>query len=213
MCGKPFLHNFWIHALQATQPAHSPKPAPSPHLSRNSIAVRKAARYTEAQQKQLWQQPAEAAVSVIIVCCKIVARPTGPVWRTWYQYMIAYIMSACTVWLADAGTECRRAILFHTIIYHIMPTHAHRTLRNTDHMIGFDEKPTEKPTEKSSVLVSVLFGSNRPKPIDVLGKNRKTDRATFHFRFTTLLMTHTYIGRGFVFSLVLFVCMVFLFIQ
>ena len=65
-----------------------------------------------------------------------------------------------------------------------MPTHAHRTLRNTDHLIGFDEKPTEKPTEKSSVSVSVLFGLNRPKPTDVLGKNRKTDRATFHFRFS-----------------------------
>ena len=67
-----------------------------------------------------------------------------------------------------------------------MPTHAHRTLRNTDLLIWFDEKPTEKPTEKYSVSVSVLFGLNRPKPTDVWGKNKKTDRAMFHFRFTTL---------------------------
>ena len=74
----------------------------------------------------------------------------------------------------------------------MMPTHAHRTLRNTDHLIEFDEKPTEKPTEKYSVLVSILFGLNRSKPTDVLGKNRKTDRATFHFRFTTLVPLSVY---------------------
>ena len=81
-----------------------------------------------------------------------------------------------------------------------MPTHAHRSLRNTDNLFGFDEKPTEKPTEKltekpsvdretstekPSVLVSVPFGLSRPKPTDVVGKHRKTERATFHFRFTT----------------------------
>ena len=67
-----------------------------------------------------------------------------------------------------------------------MPTHAHRTFPNNDHLIGFDEKPIEKPTEKCSVSVSVWSGLNRTKPTDFLGKNRKTDRATFHFRFTTL---------------------------
>ena len=57
-----------------------------------------------------------------------------------------------------------------------MPTHAYRILRNTDHLIGFDEKPTEKPTEKCLVMkfgfvrfrqteMDLLFGwkaKNRP---------------------------------------------------
>ena len=80
-----------------------------------------------------------------------------------------------------------------------MPIHAHRTHLNSDHLIGFDEKPTAKWTEKSSVSVSVLCGLNRPKPTDVFGKNRKTDRATFHFRFATLStavfsIVATYVG-------------------
>ena len=50
-----------------------------------------------------------------------------------------------------------------------MPTHAHRTLRNTGHLIGFDEKPTAKPTEKFSVdreTFGFSFGFIRFKPIE-----------------------------------------------
>ena len=68
----------------------------------------------------------------------------------------------------------------------MIPTHAHWILWNVDFLDGF----TEKPTEKRSVSVSVFFRfrfQNRPKPTDVLVKNGKTDRAIFHFRFTTLL--------------------------
>ena len=66
---------------------------------------------------------------------------------------------------------------------HIMPTHAHRTLRNTDHSVGLEEKPTEK----CSVSASFYLDFIRPKPTDFLDKNRKTDRATFQFRFITLV--------------------------
>ena len=62
-----------------------------------------------------------------------------------------------------------------------MPTHAHRTLRNTDLLIWFDEKPTEKPTEKYSVSVSVLFCLNRPKPTDVWGKTENPTEPLFTF--------------------------------
>ena len=87
---------------------------------------------------------------------------------------------------ADAGTAGGSFDTIHTIICHIMPTHAHRTLRNTDHLIGFDEKPTEKPTEKPSVR----FCRFKPTETDRrFGENRKTDRAAFHFRFTTLVGT------------------------
>ena len=75
----------------------------------------------------------------------------------------------------------------HTILSsHVIPTHADWILWNVDFLDGF----TEKPTEKRSVSVSVFFRfrfQNRPKPTDVLVKNGKTDRAIFHFRFTTLL--------------------------
>ena len=58
---------------------------------------------------------------------------------------------------ADAGTAGRP---LHTIrlCLHIMPTNAHRSRRNADHLAGFAEKPTEKPTERCSVSVSVFFG-------------------------------------------------------
>ena len=58
---------------------------------------------------------------------------------------------------ADAGTAGRP---LHTIrsCLHIMPTTAHRTRRNVDHLAGFAEKPTEKPTERFSVSVSFFFG-------------------------------------------------------
>ena len=75
----------------------------------------------------------------------------------------------------------------------MIPTHVHWILWNVEFLAGFAEKPTEKPTEKRSVSVSVFFGfilktdRNRPKPTDILVKNRKTDRAIFHFRFTTLV--------------------------
>ena len=89
---------------------------------------------------------------------------------------------------ADAGTGGRPR---HTIrsCLHIMPTNAHRTRGNVDHSAGFAEKPTEKPTEKRSVSVSFFFAfffKTRPKPTDVLVRNRKTNRAIFYFRFTTL---------------------------
>ena len=67
-----------------------------------------------------------------------------------------------------------------------MPTHAHRTRQNDDHLPGFAEKLTEKPTEKCSVSVSFFTKKKRPKPTDFLLRNRKTDRAISYFWFTTL---------------------------
>ena len=53
-----------------------------------------------------------------------------------------------------------------------MPTNAHRTRPNVDHLAGFAEKPTkkptEKPTERCSVSVSVFSGSSK--------KTTETDR-------------------------------------
>ena len=65
----------------------------------------------------------------------------------------------------------------------------HRTRRNDDILAGFAEK-----TEKYSVSVSFFFGLTpppRPKPTDFLVRNRKTDRAIFYFRFTTLTIHYT----------------------
>ena len=78
---------------------------------------------------------------------------------------------------ADAGTAERPLRTIRSCL-HILPTNAHRTGRNVDHLAGFAEKPTEKPTERCSVSVSVFFGffKKRPKPTDFLVRNRKTDR-------------------------------------
>ena len=56
-----------------------------------------------------------------------------------------------------------------------MPTHAHRTLRNNDHLIGFDEKPTEK----NSVSVSVLSGLKPTETDRLFGE--KTKNRPSHF--------------------------------
>ena len=64
---------------------------------------------------------------------------------------------------------------------HIMPTHAHRTVRNTDHLAGLDEKSAEKCS--SSVVFSFSFIKKPTETDQLFRENGKTDRATFHFRF------------------------------
>ena len=93
------------------------------------------------------------AVSVAIVCCSIYARLT-------YQYDSVCRPVPCGA--ADAGTAGGPLDTIRSC--HIMPTHAHRTLQNTDYLVGFDEKPAEKPAEKCSVSVSFLL---RCKPTEI----------------------------------------------
>ena len=122
-----------------------------------------------------------ATNSCICNCCLLqnISTSDGPPLTYQYDSLSRLVPSGA----ADAGTAGRPFDIIRSCVTLCQHIYAHRTLRNTDHLIGLHEKPTEK----SSVSVSVLFGLNRPKPTDVLGKNRKTDRATFHFRFTTLL--------------------------
>lgn len=61
------------------------------------------------------------------------------------------------------------------------------TLWSVDLSPGFVEKTTEKQTEKWSVSVPFILGFcfiNPPKPTDISGKKRSTDRVTSQFRLT-----------------------------
>ena len=46
--------------------------------------------------------------------------------------------------------------------------------------------PRNRPRNRPRSVRFRFCFQNRPKPTDILVKNRKTDRAIFHFRFTTL---------------------------
>ena len=68
-----------------------------------------------------------------------------------------------------------------------MPTHAHGTLRHTEHFIVFGEKPAEKPTAKCAVSESVSFGSTPAEP-DVLFGDKSKNRPC-HFSLSVLKKT------------------------
>ena len=145
-----------------------------------ALAVRCKLCLDNITRRFLLQQLTDA-VSVIIVCCKILARLTGPVRRT---STIAYV----GLYRLVQQTQVLQG--GHLTPYGHMSQYANTCTSNPSKHWPFNwvwrEIDREIAPETDREIFAFAFGFVRFKPTDVLGKNRKTDRATFHFRFTTL---------------------------
>ena len=87
-----------------------------------------------------------------------------------YCFLKVIIESASTVWRSShRGTARRPRDTIQSC--HMMPTYAHRTLRNVDHFGWFRRETVSETDRKVLGLVSVLFGektNKKPKPIDIV---------------------------------------------